>query len=189
MSDDEIATVWRQIFRSIWKDFGTRFNQILEGLSRHKQLIVEQAALLHFQQYREDSQKALLYIQQYEQDRSERIMLLKAQEEEKMKRKYRDLLEWFSAAKTTAQDHQTFHDIRCKYAGSGGWILKDEKIQNWMGVDTPVASVLWLNGIPGAGMLNPPFMFIKSFFLLTIVADLDRENNSCLYYYRQLFKR
>src|SRR6266487_792849 len=71
--DDCIATVWRQIFRSTWKDFGTRFKQILDSLSRHKQLIVEQAALLHFQQYQNDSQKALLYIQQYEQDRLGRI--------------------------------------------------------------------------------------------------------------------
>jgi hypothetical protein len=170
ISDDYIAKVWRQIFRSTWKDFGTRFKQILDSLGRHKQLIVEQAALIHFQQYQDDSQKALLYIQQYEQDRSGRIMLLKTQEEAEMNRKYLGVLEWFSAAQSTVQDHQTFRDIRSKYAGSGDWILKDEKVQNWMGLDIPVTSVLWLNGIPGAGMLNFLPSFIRDFCLLTIVA-------------------
>jgi hypothetical protein len=132
---------------------------------------VEQAALIHFQQYQDDSQKALLYIQQYEQDRSGRIMLLKTQEEAEMNRKYIDVLEWFSAAQSTVQDHQTFCNIRCKYAGSGDWILKDEKVQNWIGLDTPVTSVLWLNGIPGAGMLDFLSSFIRNFYLLTIVAD------------------
>jgi hypothetical protein len=31
--------------------------------------------------------------------------------------------------------------------------LKHEKVHNWKEADTPVSSILWLNGIPGAGML------------------------------------
>jgi hypothetical protein len=156
ISDDSIATVWRQIFRSIWNDFKTRFKQILDSLSQHRQLIVEQAALLHFQQYQVDGQATLRHIQRYEQDRSEKFVLLKKQEADEMHKKYLAVLEWFSAAQSTVLDHHNFRDIRNKYAGSGDWILKNEKVQDWMEHDTPVSSVLWLNGIPGAGM--PKFL-------------------------------
>jgi hypothetical protein len=50
-------------------------------------------------------------------------------------------------------DHQKFREIRTLYAGSENWIVKYEKIQNWRHMDTPVSSILWVNGIPGAGML------------------------------------
>jgi hypothetical protein len=30
--------------------------------------------------------------------------------------------------------------------------LKHEKIQNWREMDTPVSSIMWMNGIPGAGI-------------------------------------
>ena len=167
LTNDFIAIVWRQIFRSTWNDFGTRFKQILDGLSKHRKLIVEQAALLHFQQYQVDSQTTLCHIQRYEQDRLEKLMLLKKQEAAEMHKKYLAVLEWFSAAQSTVLDHHNFCDIRNKYAGSGDWILKTEKVQDWIEHDTPISSILWLNGIPGAGMLK----FLLCFLLKILFAE------------------
>lgn len=98
----------------------------------------------------------LLQIQQYDQDRLEKLIRLKLEEQDMMNRKYRDVLNWFSAANSTIQDHYLFRSIRSQHAGSGDWILKDERVQNWMKFDIAVSSVLWLNGIPGAGM--PKFL-------------------------------
>lgn len=148
-----MVTVWRQVFRSIWKTFETRFSDILRSLSGHKQLIIEQAALVQQRQYRDDSQRIRVHIEQYEQDRKEKLIQVRDQEEAEMNRKYRDVLEWFSAAQSTVEDQDICHKTRNEYAGSGQWILKDEKIQNWM-EDPPVSSILWMNAIPGAGMLH-----------------------------------
>jgi hypothetical protein len=115
---------------------------------------VDQAALLHSQQCQANSQTTLLHTQQYEQDRSERLVQLQKQEEAETNKLYLAVLGWFSAAQSTGLDHDTFCGIRNKYTGSGRWILKDEKVQNWMELDTPVSSLLWLNGIPGAGILE-----------------------------------
>lgn len=153
MSNMFTATVWRQIFRSTWKDFRARFKQILSGLSQHKQLIAEQASLLHFQQSQSDSQKTLLHIQQYEQDRSDNLIRYKQQEEAERNKNFCTVLEWIAAAHTTKHDHDLYCSTRREYRRSGEWILRDERVQNWKECDIPISSVLWLNGIPGAGKL------------------------------------
>jgi hypothetical protein len=104
-----------------------------------------------------DRQRNFLHIQQYEQDRSERIILLNRQEKVEEDRKYLAVLEWLSGANSTVLDHYTFRGRRTEYAGSGDWILKHEKVQNWMEPDTPESSVLWINGIPGAGITAKSF--------------------------------
>jgi hypothetical protein len=76
-------------------------------------------------------------------------------EETESEKKYIAVMEWISGANTKL-DHESFRDIRHEYPGSGDWILKHEKIQNWKEADTPVSSILWLNGIPGAGMRRLP---------------------------------
>jgi hypothetical protein len=116
---------------------------------------VEQATLVHFELYEDDSQRTRLHIQQYAQDREERRIRLKMEAEAERDRKFREVLEWFSASQSTVLDHHGFRDIRNQYAGSGEWILKDEKVRNWMKLDTPVSSLLWMNAIPGAGKLEP----------------------------------
>jgi len=130
-----------------------RFKGLLEGIKLHKQLIVEQAELLHFEESRSSSQTVLAHIQQYEQDRLGSLERLKTHEQNERDRKYLAILNWFSAAQSTTADHENFCEIRTPYSESGIWILKHEKVQNWREMDTPVSSILWMNGIPGAGML------------------------------------
>lgn len=133
----------------MWKDFGTRFKQILDSLSRHKQLIREQAELLHMQQSQSDSQKLLDHIQLYELERGEQRLRQEQQEKADLHEKYLKVSEWFSASPSTSEDQRVFGGTRIK--GSGDWILKDAKVQNWIEPETPISSMLWLNGIPGAG--------------------------------------
>lgn len=150
ISDSLMMAVWRQLFRSLWKTFETRFKNILRNLTGHRRLVMEQAALVQQQQYQDDRQRVFLHIKQYELDREERHIQMKKQEEDEMNQKARELLAWLSLSQTTAEDHSIFRKTRNEYAGSGQWIMKDDKIQNWM-EDTPVSSIVWMNAIPGAG--------------------------------------
>jgi hypothetical protein len=135
----------------MWKDFRTRFKCILDNLRRHRELIRSQGALLHFQQYYQDRQQTLLYIQQYQQDRVQILYQLEKSEKAESEKKYTAVMEWFSGA-TTKLDHESHCNTRRECPGSGNWILKHEKVLNWKEADTPMSSILWLNGIPGAGM-------------------------------------
>ncbi len=60
--DTLLAELWRQLFRSTWKNFDTRFKGLLEALRLHRQLIVEQAELLHFEESQGTSQAVLAHI-------------------------------------------------------------------------------------------------------------------------------
>jgi len=133
----------------MWKHFETNFKSILNALSRHRRLIADQAAALHYRQYQFDSQ-------QYKQERSKNIEYCERQEASEMQRKRLEVLQWFSAADTTDLDQEQFTYTRREYHGSGNWILKNEKIRNWLEDDTPVSSMLWLNGKPGAGITDEP---------------------------------
>ncbi|KAK0111064.1 hypothetical protein ONS95_001444 [Cadophora gregata] len=67
--------VWRQLFRSMWKNFETTFKQILDNLKRHRDLIREQATVISFQRQE-------LFIEQYKRDIEETSRSLKRQQEE-----------------------------------------------------------------------------------------------------------
>jgi hypothetical protein len=151
MSNIGIANRWKQVFRSLWKDYGTKFKSILDSLSRHRQLLSEQAALLHYQHHQHDSQMILHHIKQYERDRWAEIDRLNEEERIRKQRDKFAILEWFSASQSTTMDHEFFKSIRSQCSGSGRWILKDDKVNDWLESEIPVSSIMWLNGIPGAG--------------------------------------
>jgi hypothetical protein len=49
------------------------------------------------------------------------------------------------------EDHETHCAVRSEHPGSTDWILESEKVSSWKDTDCPPLSILWLNGIPGAG--------------------------------------
>lgn len=112
----------------MWKDYETKFTGILKSLDRHKQLIAEQAGLLHIQQYRSDSRALLDEIRKYEEDRSQNLANLKKMEEIETERRILKILEWFAAASSTKEDHAIFQAVRSQYPGIGHWILSDKKV-------------------------------------------------------------
>jgi hypothetical protein len=152
----------------VWKDFKTRFQNILDRLRRHREVIGSQANLLHFQQY--------------QLDRTKMLEGLRRSENERRQKNYKEALEWISGADTNL-DHESACAARSEYPGSGRWILKHSKLQNWKEAGEPVSSILWLNGIPGAGGLRK--ISNRGPSDLT----LFRQNYSSLGYHRKLFRR
>lgn len=100
-----------------------------------------------------ESQATLLHFQQYQADRIRLLAELDKSEKAERDKKYKDVLEWVAGANTMT-DHESACEARSEYPGSGSWILKNAKLQDWRHTDAPTSSVLWLNGIPGAGMLT-----------------------------------
>lgn len=72
-------------------------------------------------------------------------------EKAESQKKYLAVMEWTTCSKNMA-DHKSFGETRRDYLGSANWILSHDKVQNWIGNTTPVSSILWMNGIPGAGL-------------------------------------
>ncbi|KAF2638941.1 hypothetical protein P280DRAFT_470952 [Massarina eburnea CBS 473.64] len=128
---------WKRLFRSSWKNFGTKFNGILKSLARHKNLIECRASLSQYQLYREDMSDM-------------KVKLDGLIEEEKIK-KMKTVKEWLAVGSLPDNDHEEFCEVRKKNPRTGGWILNHEYIRDWMIADVPNSPIVWMTGIPGAG--------------------------------------
>jgi len=59
---------------------------------------------------------------------------------------------WLSAASTDA-DQDRCVNARKDYPGSGHWLLENNRMQAWFNTEFCATPLLWLYGIPGAGLV------------------------------------
>jgi hypothetical protein len=128
---------WRQLFRATWKDFKSRFQRILDDLHRHKALIECQANILQIQEARTE--------------RANVRASFTAIEEAEKKNKRLVVLNWLSAAKTIL-DQEVSAEIRRDYPSTGRWVLENPTLKSWLDPSNALLPMVWMNGIPGAGM-------------------------------------
>jgi hypothetical protein len=60
---------------------------------------------------------------------------------------------WLSAASIDA-DQETSANARKDCPDSGRWLLKSNYMQAWFNAEYCATPLLWLNGIPGAGLAS-----------------------------------
>ena len=134
-----IFRVWRQIFRSTWNDFNTRFQHIIESLRRHGSLVESQANILQIQNYQAESARLQAALTKLEDtDHKEKAL---------------SVLNWLSSTDVNL-DQEIYMAVRDEDPDSGLWILHNEKLRTWANPDSALIPCLWLNGIPGAGALE-----------------------------------
>ena len=148
------------MFHATWKDFKTRFNGILRALREHKALIERQAAFLlsrssldDFKQHQQDKLELFEYARRNDKFLDDIRAEIDKKERELRQRQCDDAQRWFDATSPT-QEHERACNLRLEYPESGRWIFNKSKIQNWKAAETPDFSMLWLNGIPGAGTFS-----------------------------------
>ena len=130
------SIAWKQLFRSLWKDFRTRFQSILENLRRHKDLIESQANLVQYQSSRIARQQAETEVQKIE--------------EALVKQQLVSVRDWLCSAKVK-NDQEHYVSVRVHCLGFGRWLLSHPRMRVWMDPDSSSIPLLWLHGIPGAG--------------------------------------
>ncbi|KAF8535606.1 hypothetical protein BDD12DRAFT_854662 [Trichophaea hybrida] len=150
---------WTIVFTALWKDFGTRFQKILDSLERHSRLIECQASLTEF----EAAQTAR---RQTEHSFNE---LRKAEKERQMI----SVTKWLAPSEVH-QDQERFTAIRRPYPGSCGWVFKNTAMKNWLDSSLGKHSGLWINGIPGAG---------KTILASAIIERLQEEENASVCFF------
>lgn len=131
--------VWRQIFRSAWNDFNTRFQHIIDSLRRHGSLVESQANIIQIQNCQTESARL--------------SAALTKLEDTDHKEKRLSTLNWLSSTDANL-DQESYIAVRDEDPDSGLWILHNEKIRIWANPDSALIPCLWVNGIPGAGAFN-----------------------------------
>ena len=135
----DVPEVWRQIFRSAWNDFNTRFQHIIDSLRRHGSLVESQANIIQIQSCQAESARL-------------QAALTKLEDTDH-KEKRLSTLNWLSSTDVNL-DQESYTAVWGEDSDSGLWILHQEKIRIWANPDSPLIPCLWVNGIPGAGAFN-----------------------------------
>ena len=146
----------RQFFRSLWKDFDSRFKYLLNDLKRQKEVVESHANQIHIQNYESDRLKIF--------EEFEHAQARRAEE------RYMFVMQWISAA-AVILDHEDHCAVRQEEYNATNhwtsrWILSNEEIEAWLAPQVPKSSMLWINGIPGAGMSTSRLYCEHSFNLI-----------------------
>lgn len=123
------------MFTALWGTFDDTFGVILGSLSRHKDLVDNEATAAHIAAAYEDRKKALREDEQNQKDRVRRYI--------------RDLKEWLVPA-SYETEQTACREIRSRYIDTGNWLPKDHRFKAWLDPQVD-GSFLWLTGIPGSG--------------------------------------
>jgi hypothetical protein len=124
------------LFDSLWKSFDSRFNSILEKLAKHKKLVKSEALTIDLVEARSWRLKIQEELEACDKRRSDTYI--------------RDTVAWLNIP-TEHQDDELDRLLSKRLDGTCEWILRHEKIAAWKN-DAPAEPVLWVKGIPGAGM-------------------------------------
>ena len=139
--ESNVSIAWKIVFASCWRDFGSRFNSILENLARHRDLVDREALSIDIAEARVSRRLA-----EDELDKSEKareILMLQ------------NALAWLAADDVDQENHLVQLSARRQH-DTCEWVLGLTKVICWMN-GGPDQSVLWLRGIPGSGTCAVPY--------------------------------
>jgi archaellum biogenesis ATPase FlaH len=156
---------WRLLFLTSWGRFQRRFDNILEDLDRHGDLIDRVANARNISEARQ----LRLDLRSWKEESLEQV---KQDEEYNTTKQYRSLLSYLRIDETEQLSiFESVSEEVSKFPGTCAWILKNERISSWL-QRKPGNNLLWLQGNPGSGksvlstqLVN--FLRVSSSFVMT----------------------
>lgn len=106
-------------------------------MERHHRLIESRATIELFQKMCDQRQQAAVKFE----------FTMRAEEDRR-----RDVVKHWLGSFNNDGELEQHRDRRGICAGSGEWLLKEDKFQDWFGLSFFATPMLWMTGIPGAGM-------------------------------------
>jgi hypothetical protein len=144
---------WQVLFDSLWKDFNSRFNSIIESLTRHRDLVDKEATSIDIAEARVWRVHAQEELEDRERDR--RIQQLNR------------TIDWLRVdGAFHSPEDDLYRFSRSRLSGTSKWILRDKILVNWR-KDDEHHPVMWMKGIPGAGKVSTYASQWKFFLIMT----------------------
>lgn len=132
------------MFSTSWGRFQRRFNNILEDMKRHGELVDKEANAYDIAEARQMRQDIRAW-------REESLEQVERLEKEQAAKQYKSIMSWLKADES---DQLTIFDAvsaeGAKFPGTCSWILSNPKIRSWLEKKKD-HSMLWLQGTPGSG--------------------------------------
>lgn len=132
---------WKQFFKAGWRGLEPRIEHITESVRRHRWLIEAGASISQFekiQNSRDDARRTFEAERRQQEDKC--LMVVK---------------QWLSpfGCETELDHHRNTRSI-C--GNPGRWLFEHRLFQTWFSIEYCSTPLLWLSGIPGAGMAQVP---------------------------------
>ncbi|PTB44819.1 hypothetical protein M441DRAFT_299452 [Trichoderma asperellum CBS 433.97] len=135
---------WKLLFLTSWGRFQRRFDNIMEDMGRHGDLIDKEANARNIAEAREMRRDIRLWREQND----ERV---KSFEEEQAAKQYQSIMAWMNIDES--DQLAIMESIMAEgrnYPGTCAWILKNPKVSSWLQKRSE-SPILWLQGTPGSG--------------------------------------
>ncbi|KAF4831577.1 Vegetative incompatibility protein HET-E-1 [Colletotrichum tropicale] len=152
----------KQIYHATWKTYKTKFSDLIHNIDQHKLLILSETTLAQARRSRE------LETERKVQQRSDRECDMRER-----------IIGWLQGADLGANvknDHAKLLKIRSSAPSSGRWLLSKPEFNRWFGPFPSIPTLLWINGIPGAGKTVLASMVVEEARALS-------HNPTVLYFY------
>jgi hypothetical protein len=135
--------VWKKLFHSSWRTFNTQFKRILDSLARHKDLLES-----------EKSTVTVMEVQTLRTFAESRFNEMESRFNDMAKEEKRRRLESVIDKINPPNCHtdQNAASEQRENTQSGKWLLGNDHFRAWCNVNIDSNPLLYIHGIPGAGM-------------------------------------
>ncbi|KAK8090378.1 hypothetical protein PG997_005339 [Apiospora hydei] len=135
---------WKLFFVTSWHRFQRRFDNILEDLQRHEELIDKEANAHDIAEAKQMRQE----IRAWREDCTEKLQRL---EEEQSIKQYNSIMTWLKADETDQLNiYHMLLEEATKYPGTCDWVLQNKKMASTL-QRKPDHPLLWVQGAAGTG--------------------------------------
>lgn len=147
---------WHVLFQSLWKDFGTRFAGIIDGLRKQRDFIDREAVSIDILESKEARIRAQ---EEIEQRQKQSLLLIEQNESILTNLQFQQSVAWLSVD-DDGQGMRLERLCRRRHDETCGWIMEQPELKAWMKSDGK-DNIVWLSGKPGAGT-PPPLPLTQS---------------------------
>ncbi|KAI3396751.1 hypothetical protein diail_11713 [Diaporthe ilicicola] len=159
---------WKLLFSTSWGRFQRRFDNILENMKRHEDLIDRLVNAIDISEARKIRQEMYLW-------REQSLEKISLEDEQQSAKEFYEIQSWLRV--NDCDQLAIFESVAgqgARYPRTCEWILDNNaKIQSWMR-PTPQTPVLWLSGTAGSG---------KSVISAQLVSSMKSHGNIVLHHF------
>lgn len=116
------------------------------------------------QEYNIDMDAISAQLRALELNVSDTTRQLEAWEKQRREERYVKVREWIAAPMPYIH-HESALKVHIEYPNTGLWILQHDLVATWMKDDIPRDPILWIHGMPGAGIYESLMCFLHAYSL------------------------
>lgn len=175
---------WKLLFATSWGRFQRRFDNILDSIKRHEDVIDREANAAHIVESRQARQEMKAW-------REQSLEMINLEEQECSAKEFHAIQSWLRVSE--AEQLANFEAVAeqgDRHQGTCTWVRENPKIKSWLS-RTSQTSMLWLSGSAGTGksvILAQLIKYMRNLPEVTVLYYLCANTSPASFEYEQIIK-